>query len=291
MRCASLMVTDVSSVMFEFAALDRPVVLVDNPRQARYANYNPSDVEYRMRDVGVRVTNADELVAAIRDELAQPDRFQAARRRVTAAMFAATDGRNAERIAAVLCADPAVAPWLAPFDAVLPASFTAQDLEFAAPPLRSAAAVIGPASAEPAASGLRYRVYRDSRDRDALLAESASPNVLMFRRRSRLVGDWRAPLFGPLYLAGGAPRQTSPLTTETHSAASYVGRYIKRDRVTLPSSIDADVLAGIIRISNPGERAPAAEPDPAVIAVRRDVLADRPPDAAATVVLDALAAQ
>jgi CDP-glycerol glycerophosphotransferase (TagB/SpsB family) len=291
MRAASLMITDVSSVMFEFAALDRPVVLVDNPRQASYVNYRATDVEYQMRDVGVRVSSADELVEAVRDELAAPGRHSAARRRVTAAMFAATDGRNAERIAAVLCEDPAAAPWLGPFDVVLPESFTAQDLAFAAPALKGAATVIGPAAAGAAASGLCYQAYDDSSACDAMIADGASPNVLMFRRRSRLIGDWRAPLFGPLYLGQNAPAMTAPLTTEKASTASYVGRYIKRDRVTLPREISADVLAGIIRITNPGERAPSAELDPAVIAIRRDALNRLNPATRATVVLDALAAQ
>ena len=93
MRCASLMITDVSSVMFEFAALDRPIVLVDNPRQASYPNYRPDDIEYRMRNVGPRVTDIDELVAAVRDELAQPDRFSPARRAMLQARRVGPTGR------------------------------------------------------------------------------------------------------------------------------------------------------------------------------------------------------
>lgn len=291
MRCASLLVTDVSSVMFEFAALDRPVVLVDNPRQASYANYNPADVEYAMREVGPRVSTVDQLVEAVRQELAEPERYRAARRRVTALMFAATDGRNAERIAAVICDPPAVAPWLAPFDAVLPDTFTAQDLAHVASMFRGADTVIGPAAAAGAAAGLPYRGYRGCDDRDALVSAGRSPNVLMVRRRSRLIGDWRAPLFGPLYLAVAAPGMTSPLTTTRERTSSYVGRYIKRDRVTLPSAVSADVLAGVIRVTNPGERALQPDPDPAVIAVRRDRLDALSTGAMPAIVLDALAAE
>lgn len=264
MRVASLMVTDVSSVMFEFAALDRPVVLVDNPRQSTYVNYNPVDVEYAMRDVGPRVTNIDELVTAVREELALPHRYRDARLRVTAAMFAATDGLNSERIAEVLCERPITPPWLAPFDVVLPDSFTADDLAYAEPVLRAAAT-----------AGV-----------DAMTT-GVSPNVLVFRKRSRLVGDWRAPLFGPLYLEGAPPAMTTPLTTDRASASSYVGRFIKRDRVTLPAKVNADFLAGVIRITNPGERGPAVDPDPAVLAVRRDRLASA--DGRVVVVTDALA--
>jgi len=290
MRCASLMITDVSSVMFEFAALDRPLVLVDNPRQASYVNYRPDDIEYRRRDIGPRVTTADELVAAVRDELAQPNRFSAARRAVTAAMFAATDGGNAARIATVLCANPPETPWLERYDVVIDERLTADDVKFVAPGLANAANVIGPAAAAAGAEGLPYRAFADVAMRDALVAGSESPNLVVVRRRARLIGDWRTPLFGPLYLTHNAPALTSPLTTEKACPVSFVGRYIKRDRVTLPKQVNADVLAGIIRLTNPGERVADAEPDPPVIALRRTSAGALLPDVRTTVVLDALAA-
>ena len=290
MRCASLMITDVSSVMFEFAALDRPLVLVDNPSQATYPNYRPDDVEYRMRDVGPRVSNADELVAAVRDELAQPERYGAARRAVTSSMFAAADGRNAARIAEVLCGETRQLPWLDRYDVVLDETLTAEDLQFVAPGLAGAATVIGPEAAVAGAPGLAYRPFGDAATRDALLAESASPNLIVVRRRARLIGDWRAPLFGPLYLQAGAPALTSPLTTEKSHVASYVARYIKRDRVTLPKQVDAEVLAQVIRMTNPGERSADGELDPAVIALRRESFGMVGAGVRTAVVLDALAA-
>jgi hypothetical protein len=290
MRCASLMITDVSSVMFEFAALDRPLVLVDNPRQSGYANYRPDDVEYRMRDVGPRVTSADELVAAVREELAHPERFSQARQAMTASMFAASDGRNSERIADVLCGAARPAPWLDRFDVVLDERLGVDDLRFIAPGLSTAASVIGPAAAAAGASGLPYRAFADTPARDALVAGSTSPNLVVVRRRVRLIGDWRAPLFGPLYLAHDAPPLTSPLTTEKGHAPSFVGRYIKRDRVVMPKEINADVLAGIIRVTNPAERGADADPDPAVIALRRESVHALGAGARTTVVLDALAA-
>jgi CDP-glycerol glycerophosphotransferase (TagB/SpsB family) len=290
MRCASLMITDVSSVMFEFAALDRPLVLVDNPRQSAYVNYRPDDVEYRMRDVGPRVTNVDELVAAVREELAQPMRFSTARRAMTTAMFAATDGGNSARIARVLCTDGHQAPWLDRYDVVVHERLTAEDLRFVAPGLAGAANVIGPAAAAAGARDLPYRPFSDLATRDALVAGSESPNLVMVRRRVRLIGDWRAPLLGPLYLAHDAPSLTSPLTTERSHAASYVGRYVKRDRVTLPKNVNADLLAQVIRLTNPGERVPDAEPDPAVIALRRESMTLLDAGTRTSVVLDALAA-
>lgn len=289
MRCASLMITDVSSVMFEFAALDRPLVLVDNPLQSSYVNYCANDVEYAMRDVGVRVSSVEHLVEAVREELAEPSRLSAVRRRVTSRMFAATDGHNADRIAAVLCAPPAIHPWLDSFDVVLPASFTEADVAFMAPMLRSSTSVIGPASGAPASTGCNYRAYTDATDRDAAIAASDAPNIVLVHRRCRLTGDWRAPLFGPLYLGEAAPRMTSPLTTARERSATYVGRYIKRDRVTLPAKVSTEFLAGVIRITNPGERAMDVDPHPALVAMRRDRLPtsrDR-----AVLVADALAVE
>ena len=286
MRCASLLVTDVSSVMFEFAALDRPIVLVDNPRQTRYANFRETDVEYAMRDVGPRVTTAGELVEAVRRELEEPDRHREARRRATAAMFAATDGRSADRIAAIICDEPAAAPWRGPFDVVLPESFSAADLEAAAGSLRGAASVVGPGTAAAAAAGLPYRGYATAAERKALVASGASANVLVLRRPARLIGDWRAPLFGPLYLPESAPAMTAPLTTNDPEAPSYVFRFIKPDRVQLPARVSPELLADVIRITNPGERAEAAGVDPAVIAARRG--GARTGSARPVLVLDAL---
>ncbi len=265
-------------------------MLVDNPRQSTYVNYRPDDVEYRMRNVGPRVTSVEELIVAVRDELAQPMRFSAARRAMTAALFAATDGGNAARIAGVLCQDTPQPPWLDRFDVVLDERLTADDLQFVAPGLTTAASVIGPAAATGGAGRLPYRPFSNAAAREALVAGSASPNLVFVRRRARLIGDWRAPLFGPLYLGHGAPSLTSPLTTEKACLASFVGRHLKRDRVTLPKHVDAEVLAHVIRITNPGERISDAEPDPPVVAIRRESVGALASGRRSTVVLDALVA-
>ena len=60
--------------------------------------------------------------------------------------------------------------------------------------------------------------------------------------------------------------------------------------MTLPKHVDADVLARVIRITNPGERMADAEADPPVIAVRRSSIGAVGPGLRSTVVLDALAA-
>jgi CDP-Glycerol:Poly(glycerophosphate) glycerophosphotransferase len=65
LMAADVVISDVSSAFMEAIALDRPVVLVDNPLQTQYFNYDPDDIEYRWRDVGIRAKNADEILNAV----------------------------------------------------------------------------------------------------------------------------------------------------------------------------------------------------------------------------------
>ena len=117
-----------------------------------------------------------------------------------------------------------------------------------------------------------------------------APSVACAVMPGAAIRDAAAYLQAPPATRHGAPSLTSPLTTERSCTASFVGRHIKRDRVTLPKHVDADVLAQVIRLTNPGERMADAEPDPPVIAVRRESVGALGAGARATVVLDALAA-
>jgi CDP-glycerol glycerophosphotransferase (TagB/SpsB family) len=64
---ADIMITDVSSAMFEFASLDKPVILFNNPNWHKYPNYNPDDIEYKFRDIGVQVSSLSDIKQAIKD--------------------------------------------------------------------------------------------------------------------------------------------------------------------------------------------------------------------------------
>ena len=102
MKVSDLMVSDVSSVVFEYMALNKPIVLVDNPLQHTYKNYNAYDVEYRFRNMGPVVTNASDLIDSIHDEMLNPNNYEKFRMECQKAMFPTIDGRNTERISKVI---------------------------------------------------------------------------------------------------------------------------------------------------------------------------------------------
>jgi hypothetical protein len=97
MHAADLMISDVSSIFIEFLLLDKPVVLFNNPRIKEFPYYNAEDIEYKTRDAAVQVASLDELLRAVRTELAHPEKRSAIRQRYAMALDHGRDGRSAER--------------------------------------------------------------------------------------------------------------------------------------------------------------------------------------------------
>ncbi len=98
---ADVMISDVSSAMMEFAALDKPVVLFNNPNWKTYENFNPVDIEFTWRDIGMQVGSLCEMKDAIKHSLAHPEECAAKRKHYTDQLFANKyDGQAAERIVA-----------------------------------------------------------------------------------------------------------------------------------------------------------------------------------------------
>src|SRR3546814_266210 len=91
MGSADLMISEASSALFEFAALDKPIVWCDflklrwsyrGPLRFRYRRRMDTTID-TYRNVGVHVPKAGELSASIRAELQQPQRRASERRRCT----------------------------------------------------------------------------------------------------------------------------------------------------------------------------------------------------------------
>ena len=86
LAAADFMVTDHSSVGFEFLVLDRPLLVFDAPDLPSAARINPEKIAL-LRSAATVVTDVPALAAAARGLVEMPDRLSAERRRVAEAMF------------------------------------------------------------------------------------------------------------------------------------------------------------------------------------------------------------
>jgi hypothetical protein len=86
LAAADVMVTDHSSVGFEYLTLDRPLVIFDAPGLAEAARINPQKVEL-LRSAATVVRDATELVRGVSGALAAPARLSMRRRQVASELF------------------------------------------------------------------------------------------------------------------------------------------------------------------------------------------------------------
>jgi CDP-glycerol glycerophosphotransferase len=86
MAAADLLITDHSTVGFEFMVLDRPVVTLHQPALIEHARINPAKVAL-MQSAARVVSDRADLLNAVVGELEHPDRLSAARRRLAADFF------------------------------------------------------------------------------------------------------------------------------------------------------------------------------------------------------------
>ena len=95
---ADAMISDVSSVTMEFMALDKPVILFDNPAMERYHGYNPADIEHAWRDLATRADTFDGIKSALGGVLAAGDGKSALRRMYAERLFADRTGGASARV-------------------------------------------------------------------------------------------------------------------------------------------------------------------------------------------------
>jgi CDP-glycerol glycerophosphotransferase (TagB/SpsB family) len=100
LAASDLMVTDHSTIGFEFCLLDRPLIVFDVPQLIEIARINPERVR-ELRSAARVVTSVDELTQAARDTRERPQALSVERRRVAAAMFHAPGGATDRALAAV----------------------------------------------------------------------------------------------------------------------------------------------------------------------------------------------
>lgn len=106
MKHADILVSEASSTLFEFVALDRPVIVCDfyklkwfyrGPFRYRFdRRFSQDNVIYS--DIGRHISSYRELAEAVKSELANPQQFQSSRTRYTRDHVGPMDGRASERI-------------------------------------------------------------------------------------------------------------------------------------------------------------------------------------------------
>lgn len=113
MASADVLVSEASSALFEFAALDRPVVWCDFYK-LRWSYRGPLRYRFERRmdhtmlryaDVGAHAGDGASLLPTVRQQLDDPTQYHDQRRRYTEELIGATDGLAAQRIADYLFAN------------------------------------------------------------------------------------------------------------------------------------------------------------------------------------------
>lgn len=99
-QASHVMVTDHSSIGFEFCAADRPIIIYDAPTLAETARINPEKLAL-LRSAGDVVRTPQELTRALAGALADPDRLSPERRKAASQVFYDLGGATARALAAV----------------------------------------------------------------------------------------------------------------------------------------------------------------------------------------------
>jgi starch synthase len=102
LKAADVLLSDASSVIFEYLALDRPIVLINPSKTPRgNASYDADGIEWRWRDIGIQVNDIAYLADAVEQALTKPDANTAIRSDYAAKLFGTlSDGKAMGRLLA-----------------------------------------------------------------------------------------------------------------------------------------------------------------------------------------------
>jgi teichoic acid glycerol-phosphate transferase len=96
---ADALITDASSVQLYYLALDRPMVLINNPDRFGCEYFDPRGFEWTWRDMGKQIDNVEELPATVSAVLADPQLNSDRRAHYRKLLFDdLTDGKAVERL-------------------------------------------------------------------------------------------------------------------------------------------------------------------------------------------------
>jgi UDP-N-acetylglucosamine 2-epimerase len=99
LKLADVLVSDVSSAFMEFIALDKPIVLFNNPNVTSYVNYDPRDIEYSWRsEIGIEANSMEEVCTGVKRSFELPAEFGEARNRRAEQLLADRAGRASARV-------------------------------------------------------------------------------------------------------------------------------------------------------------------------------------------------
>lgn len=80
LKVSDIVISDASGAVYEAAAADKPIILIENEMNAAEVLSKKQGVIYHYRDLGIRVNTLDQLVPAIERSLAMPEAFKEKRR-------------------------------------------------------------------------------------------------------------------------------------------------------------------------------------------------------------------
>jgi len=95
---ADVMIADMSSIIAEFCALDKPIITYRVPDKKRTSQ----EIKDMLDNMSIRVNTFDELQNALKESIEKPEQLSAERKKYNKIMFDDLDGKAGERAAKII---------------------------------------------------------------------------------------------------------------------------------------------------------------------------------------------